>query len=310
MKLKDTLTTSQTIDMLNGKAVGFFPYMILSTDSFYNHLYELCLGYYMQRSGEKTISVTYERLKTLIEENPRIYNTAEQLLGELIRGKFIDKWTRVYDTLITKQYDVLKGFEHTEHKEGSNSDTTTYETSVDKTGDNTDTTTYNSQNGRNSNNTDIITYDTVTEDNGKTGTNETTTTNRDNASDIYGFNSTSPVGDNTDTENVTETVIGKPDENTTQNTQKKTGTETKGYEVDETISKTGTDSKNTAFSETENKTGKDTKNFVIDEDITKSGRDATGAELVETELKLRNTQIFFDIIYADIDSIATLQIYI
>ena len=317
MKMKETLTPEQRTNLLlNGEVVGIFSGMILPTDPFFDLAHSMCLGYYTVRSANKTLAPIYDQMLEFAKENSDVgednYITlANTLLGSsIIRPKFIDKWLRVYDTLITKQYDALKGFEHTEHKEGNNSDTTTYDTSVGKTGDNTDTVTYNSQNGRTGNNTDTITYDTETEDNGKTGTKETTTTNRENSADVYGFNSASPVGDNTDTENATEIVVGNADDNTTHNVQKKTGTETKGYEVDETVAKTGTDTKNITISETENKTGTDTKNFVIDEDVTKSGRNATGAELVETELNLRNTQIFFDIVYKDIDSVATIPLYI
>lgn len=317
MKMKETLTPEQRTNLLlNGEVVGIFSGMILPTDPFFDLAHSMCLGYYTVRSANKTLAPIYDQMLEFAKENSDVgednYITlANTLLGSsIIRPKFIDKWLRVYDTLITKQYDALKGFEHTEHKEGNNSDTTTYDTSVGKTGDNTDTVTYNSQNGRTGNNTDTITYDTETEDNGKTGTKETTTTNRENSADVYGFNSASPVGDNTDTENATEIVVGNADDNTTHNVQKKTGTETKGYEVDETVAKTGTDTKNITISETENKTGTDTKNFVIDEDVTKSGRNATGAELVEAELNLRNTQIFFDIVYRDIDSVATLAIYV
>lgn len=317
MKMKETLTPEQRIKLLlNGEVVGIFSEMILPTDPFFDLAHPMCLGYYTVRSANKTVAPIYEQMLEFVKENSDVgddnYITiANNLLGSsIIRPKFIDKWLRVYDTLITKQYDALKGFEHTEHKEGNNSDTTTYDNSVGKSGDNTDTVTYNSRNGRTGNNTDTTTYDTNTEDNGKTGTKETTTVNRENSADVYGFNSSSPVGDNVDTENSTETVVGSADDNTTHNIQTKTGTETKGYVVDETVEKTGTDTKSISINETETKTGTDTKNFVIDEDVTKSGRNNTGAELVETELNLRNTQIFFDIVYKDIDSVATLSIYI
>ena len=285
MKMKETLTPEQRTSLfLNGEVVGIFSGLVLPTDPFYDLAHSMCLGYYTVRSANKTVSPIYEQMLEFAKENSDVgesdYITfANTLLGSsIIRPKFIEKWLRVYDTLITKQYDALKGFEQTEHKEGNNSDTTTYDTSVGKTGNNTDT----------------MTYDTNIEDNGKTGTKEITTTNRENSADVYGFNSSVPVGDNTDTENATETVVGNADDNTSHNVQTKTGTETKDYVVDET----------------ENKTGTDTKNFLIDEDITKSGRNATGAELVEAELNLRNTQIFFDIVYKDIDSVATISIYI
>lgn len=292
MKMKETLTLEEKTNLfINGEVVGIFNGMILPTDPFFNLAHSMCLGYYTVRSSNKTVSPIYEQAYEYAKEvlasqgdsgeidKYEVIALTNTLIGSsIIRPKFIDKWVRVYDTLITKQYDALKGFEHTEHKDGNNSDTTIYDTSVGKTGNNTDT----------------ITYDTNTEDNGKTGTKETTTINRENSADVYGFNSVSPVGDNVDTDNSTETVVGNADDNTSHNVQTKTGTDTKNFSI----------------SETENKTGTDTKKFVIDEDVTKSGRNNTGAELVEAELNLRNTQIFFDIIYKDIDSVATIPLYI
>ena len=317
MKMKETLTASEKNDLFfNSEVVGIFKSLLLPTDTFHDLAYPMCLSYYTVRSANKTVSPIYEQMiefakeSGTVKESEYINFVNSKLASNIIRPKFIEKWNRVYDTLITKQYDVLKGFEHTEHKDGNNSDTTTYDTSVGKNGDNSDTVTYNTQNGRSGTNSDTMTYNTNTEDNGKTGTKETTTTNRENSADVYGFNSSSPVGDNTEAENATETVIGNADDNTSHNIQTKTGTEKKDYSIKENLTKTGTDTKKLTISETENKTGTDTKIFVIDEDVTKSGRNNTGAELIEAELNLRNTQIFFDIVFKDIDSVATIPIYI
>lgn len=240
VKIKETLTTEQRTNLiLNQTVTGIFTELFVETDPFYNLLYPLCLGYYTIRSALKTVSPVYHQFAE-ISDDP---NTA---IGKhLIRPKFIDKWTRVYDTLITKQYDPLKDYEYEEHRGGNNSDTTTYNVSI--------------------------------EDNGKTGTKETVTTSRDTSNDVYGFNSSVPVGDDTSTENMTETTEGLANDNTTYNKQDKTGT--------------------------------DAKAFIIDEDVTKSARNVSGADLVQSELNLRNKQIFFDIVYADIDSIFALSVY-
>lgn len=278
MKLVETLTKQQTIDLLSGNVVGIFPSMILSEDAFYGKLYELCLGYYTARSGEKTISMTYERFISFIKENPEIDKSPEELIGALIRGKFLDKWNRVYDVLITSQYDALNNREITEDKTGNNQNKDTHNTTKAKQGTNSD----------------ITTYDTNVEDNGKTSMSETTTRNVEDANDVYGFNSSTPVGDSYSNETTSETVVGEADKNTTHNIQTKTGTENKQFGIDESETHTGTD----------------TTDITISEKLVRSGRDGSGAELITEELNLRNTQLFFDIIYADIDSIATLQIYI
>lgn len=297
MKMKETLSIEEKVELFsNQHPVGFFQTLFTQEDPFYDLAFPLCLGYYTVRSANKTVSPVYEQayeisLEILKHQGTDISQIPESefrrdvlqftnnyMGSSIIRPKFIEKWIRIYNTLINGQYDPLKGFEHTEHKSGNNSDTTTYDTSVGKTGNNNDT----------------ITYNTNTEDNGQTGTKEITTTNRDSSADVYGFNSASPVGDSTGSENETETVVGNADDNTSHNIQTKTGTERKDYSVDETVAKSGTD----------------TKSFVVDEDVTKSGRKSTGAELVEAELNLRNTQIFFDIVYKDIDSVATIPLYI
>lgn len=278
MKLRETLTKQQTIDLLSGNVVGIFPSMILSGDAFYDKLYELCLGYYTARSGEKTISMTYERFISFIKENPEIDKSPEELIGALIRGKFLDKWNRVYDVLITSQYDALNNRESTEDKTGNNQNKDTHNTTKAKQGTNSD----------------ITTYDTNVEDNGNTGTSETTIRNVEDANDTYGFNSSTPVGDTYSNETTSETIVGEADKNTSHNIQTKTGTENKQFGIDESETHTGTD----------------TTDITISEKLVKSGRDGSGAELITEELNLRNTQLFFDIIYADIDSITTLQIYI
>lgn len=302
MKLIDTLTSQQKVDLLNGEIVGIFPAMVLSTDAFYNKLHELCLGYYTARSGAKTISLTYSRFIEFIAENggykrfePSNSNsfitsngdplyvkaetdTAEELMGKLIRGKFLEKWNRVYDVLITEQYNALLNRESEDRRAASNQNKDTHDTTIGKTGTNTDTTT----------------FDTNVEDNGNTGTHEITTRSVDNTNDIYGFNSTSPVGDSVSNEAVDETIVGDKELNTNHNLQTKTGTESKVFGI----------------AESETHTGTDTTDITIDETVRKTGRYGDGADMVTKELNLRNTQIFFDIIYADIDSIATLQIYI
>ena len=232
----------------------------------------------MHRSGEKTISPTYTKFISIISENPDIEKTPEELMGKLIRGKFNDKWNRVYNALISEQYNPLNNYDVTEHKTGNNQNTDTYNTTKGTKGKNTDTTT----------------YDTNVEDNGNTGTHETITRNINEDNSVYGYNSNVAVDDNKSVETTNETTVGDKEKNTSHNIQIKTGTESKVYDVSEDVTHTGTD----------------TEDISIDETLNKTGRDNSGASLIEEELNLRNKQIFFDIIYSDIDSITTLSIYI
>lgn len=290
MKIKETLSSADKRQLfLNQTAVGLFEHIFRDTDPFFDLNYSLCLGYYTVRSANKTVSTIYEQMYETFKElaiedghtdilRMTIDMTNEYIGASLIRPKFIDKWTRIYNLLLSNEYDPLKNFEYTEHKDGNNSDTTTYASGVAKVGDNSDTTIYNSN----------------TEDNGNTATHEVTTSTKTNENDVYGFNSAQPVGNDKDTEKTQESLIGTADGNTTHNIQTKTGTDTKNFVI----------------SENETKSGTDTKNLSIDEDITKSGRNDIGASLIEAELSLRNTQIFYDIVYRDIDSIATIPLYI
>lgn len=278
MKIIETLTTKQITDLFRGEVVGIFPFIIHTTDDFYSLSHSMCLGYYFNRSGEKTISPAYRKIIEAVTENSNITTSADSMIGKLIRGKFIDKWYRIYNALITSQYNPLLNREYTE----------------DKTGNNQNKDTHNTVKAKQGTNSDITTYDTNVEDNGKTGTSETTTRNVEDANDVYGFNSTTPVGDTHSNETINETVVGEAEKNTSHNIQTKTGTENKQFGINESETHSGTD----------------TTDITIDEKIIRSGRDGSGAELITEELNLRNTQIFFDIVYADIDSITALQIYI
>lgn len=278
MKLIETLTTQQKINMLNGSVVGIFPSMILPSDVFYSILKDLCLGYYTTRSGEKTISVTYEKIIDMTNISDEIIDSPETIIGKFIRGKYLDKWNRIYNVLIQEDYNPLENSRITERKTGNNKNTDTYNTTKGKQGNNSDTTT----------------FDTNVEDDGTTATKETTIRTTNDAEDVYGFNSINSVHDTESKESVNETVTSRPEDNTTHNTQKKTGTESKVFGISESETHTGTDS----------------KDIVINETFDRSGRDESGSSLIMKELDLRNKQIFFDIIYSDIDTIATLQIYI
>ena len=247
MKLIETLTEQNQIQMLEGELVGIFPELVKSTDPWYTEASDMCIQYYTQRSGLKTISPSYERIRNIL--NGVTLTTgldADGLMGKTIRAKFLPKWNRVYQVLLQDEYSPLDEFTYNEHKTGNNSDKMDYASSI--------------------------------EDNGKRATKETTTRDVDNSDNIYGFNSNSPVGTDTSNEATSETVTGLADDNTTHNKR--------------------------------DKTGNDTHTVAINEITDRSGRNKSASSLIREELSLRATQIFFDIVYDDIDSIATLQIYL
>lgn len=273
MKIIDTLTPQEISGLLYGYSVGIFDVIIQSNDAFFLYKKDMALGYYLIHSSNKTVSPAFEYIINNSPTTPN-YNV---LIGNYIRALFYDKWAKIYNMLFTANYDPLKNIETNEKKTGSNKNTDTYDTVKSKLGTNSDTTT----------------YDTNVEDNGKTGTSETTTRSEENSNDVYGFNSVSPVGDTYSNGSVSETIVGEADKNTSHNIQKKTGTEQKQFGIDESETHTGTD----------------TTDISIDEEVTITSRNVSGSKLITEEIDFRNKQIFFDIVYKDIDSIITIPLY-
>ncbi len=245
MRLHETITATEVMTLLSGEAIGIFPTMILNGDSYYDLLVPLCSDYYMQHSNMKQITPYYERLRKFISENEDITQTAEEYIGTQIRERFKTKWEREYSLLHSSVYNPIADYEHTEHRVGDNEDKTTYNTTV--------------------------------KDDGATETNLTETYAGGTQNDVYGYNSIAPVGDNRSTNNNQTTTVGSPEHNTTENTSKKTGTETDTHDIDETI--------------------------------TKSGRHSSASDLLNQEIEFRNRVKFFDIVFKDIDSIVCLEIY-
>lgn len=254
LRIKDTLTIEEKQTLINSNnVVGLFNGLIAEGDLFYNMRKELCFEYYIVRSSRRAISYAYKEFIDMYREvngdsltESELLKLASETFGsKVIRPKFLDKWSRIYSALVANTYDPLLDYEYSEHKDGNNSDT--------------------------------VHYGSSTEDNGNTGTKQTTSTVNNSTNDVYGFNSVSPVGDNLSTDESTETIVGNADDNTSHNLQTKSGT--------------------------------DTTNFVVDEDISKSSRNRAGSELIDVELNLRNKHIFTDIVLSDIDTVATLSIY-
>lgn len=242
MKVMETLTNEQKVDLLAGTPVGIFTTLFEASDPWIDKAGDCCAGYYLYRSGGKETSPIFDRITEIATEA----QDPSAIAGRIIRSKFIEKWNKVYSALIQEEYQVLNEHESTETKTG--------------------------------NNTDKTIYDSAVESDGNSATSLSTTTKSDSANDVYGFNSVSPVGQSETNGNNVETVEGEADKNTRHSLQSKTGT--------------------------------DTKEFGIDEAVSRKGRNTAGADLIQKELKLRRQNIFFDIVYGDIDSILALQVYI
>ena len=277
MKIKETLTLEDRSRLLTSNSpVGIFSTLFSQGEELYKFLYPLCLEYYTLRSGNKTVSPLYcEYIELIGIENIGQANTL--IANSVLRPKFLDKWNRIYDSL-KENYNILDNNDYKDHKTGISTDTITYGSNVSKDSNTNET---------------FRKSETVT-DNGKTGTKETTTTNKSIATDVYGFNSANPVGDNIESENGTTIVTADPNQNTSFNERVNVGNDSKEFES----------------SDIEKKTGADVKDNIINSTITRSGRDVEGSKLIDSEISLRNKYILFDIIYRDIDSVVALQIYV
>lgn len=284
MKLIDRIPTATQLIIATSDIPAFVPqdHLMVSafeqTDAFYEIIRNFDRYYYFERSGQKEISQTYQKLIDLKEQNAseQLNIIVESILGKMIRSKYIQKWNKIYDALFTN-YEPLKEYEETETKVGTNTDNTEFDYTLTNNGSNTNT----------------KEYDTTVENDEETANKQTVTKNEDGNNNIYGFNSVVPVGSETDGTVSTETTEGLAQDNTNHNTETKTGSETESQNIDETETKEAT----------ENKT------YNIDETKTVSGRKQSASKLLEEEIRFRNLNIFFDILGQDFDSVCVLQVY-
>lgn len=304
MKLIETLSESELNDILKGKSVTFFKALqqFYLDIPFSDMLPNMCQEYYLSWSGEKQVSMLYERVVS--------NDMGVSKISDLLYDKYITKWKKVFIALIESEYSPLDDYSETETKQGSNNDTVTYNTTEKNMSTDTDTVTYNTTEKNKSDDTDKITYNVNISDDGKTSTKETVTRSSEDTDDSYGFNSSSPVGNTVSNGTETETTVGLGDDNTTHNTNVKTGTETKTIGIDGTKTKTGTETKTLGADGTKTKTGTDGKSGEYTETKTRSGRNTDGATLITRELSLRNRYNFFEMIYRDIDTVVTRPMYI
>lgn len=256
MKIKETITANQKMMLISSNTpCGIFDKLFVNTEPLYSLRTPLSFQFYLNRSGDKTVSNIYSNILDMVKElDPTIDITqSEEFLtflndtisNNILRPKYLDKWLRIYQVLAEEQYNAIYDEDYEEKREGSRNDTTTYDTEV--------------------------------ENDGKVGTHETRTYTNETANDIYGFNSSSPVGDSTSEDSSSETVEGLAEKNTTHNTQSKTGTDTKENEYTEKV--------------------------------TRRGRKASPSELLQMELDFRNKQTIMSIILKDVDYETTLRFY-
>lgn len=272
MKLIQTLNQAQILNLINGNIEGIFKDLFEQDSPLYNHALALAQQYYLSNSSDKLVTPFYLRLLDYQKQNADIDPVV--VVVNSLKSRYVSKWENIYKALFLQTYSMLDDYTKTETKTGTNQDKTTYDTTSTKQASDTDTTTF-----------DITTKNDGTKKSVEDKTSENTTN-----SDLYGFATTSPVGDTVDTtQDLSKTNV----DNTTSHTNKKTGTESKTYGVDETNTNTGTD----------------TKDYTINETTTINGRNVSASEILQKEIDYRIMNDVQAIIFQDIDSIMCLQIY-
>lgn len=229
MKLKDLLTSKDKLALLtfNGEGVGIMPQTILTTDIYYSLSNTISQSIYVG-CGNRNTSAIYDRIYEFCQESyagqpeEKIVEAANYVMGEHLRSKFNNKWTRLYNA-IYNDYEVLVTDNYTE--------TRVYKDSEVGTNKNNKTTTYG------------MTVDS----NSKENVDQTTTRTSSVENDRYGFNSDTSVGDTTSTDTTTDRTTQNADSNTVQTNETRGGQDS---EVDD-----NNNTKNTDGTETINKKG-------------------------------------------------------
>lgn len=203
MKVKDKYSTSTKL-IFEYAPYGFWKYIVLKTDPWYtSYAKDMSIGWYLQHSWYKTLSPFFEICEAEYDTDPAVESEDFfEAVGSVVRSKFIDKWTRIYEAL-NAEYDPI------ETNSGSRGYTNKHTYDITDTGDSS------------------VTYGKKVTDTGKT---DTTSTDQTEAG-IYGFNSTTAVDSNVSKGNGTRSTT---DNGTTQqsgadsseSTKKKQGTET------------------------------------------------------------------------------------
>lgn len=224
----------------------------------------LDLDYYYGNSYQKWLSPI---VVNLMEQFPNDYINK---ISDVIVQRYKTKWSKIYNTLYKEQYEPLKNY---------------YKTITD---DEIRNETKNETNKLDSNSSDVkdSTRNTVE----KTDTNLTTTTSSSDKNNVYGFNSSTSVGDNESDSQVSENTEGSGEKNKSDR--------------NETINDSTTNTRN------ETNTNDLTSNTQRNKNKAETGLiNSSSQDLIIKEMKLRTMYNFIQIMYNDLDSVLCLLVY-
>lgn len=133
MKIKETNSTPLTTGIFNNI---FTRYGSTFTWLTQNDAHTLDMMYYLNHSGDRTISPMFETLIQM-EESGSI-TSALNLIADAIVLMYQDQWNRLYDAYITKTYDPIENYSMVEDENVGSKITNSRSTSTGTYGFNSD----------------------------------------------------------------------------------------------------------------------------------------------------------------------------
>lgn len=220
---------------------------------------------YYNRSGNKLLLSHIVELYDMLETNSNL-DQFNLDIDTLLVNKYANKWNIVYNALILSEVDPL-----TTYKEDS---TETPNITKNKSGNESNETSDNKENTYSSNR--------------EVSTNMTSSSNKSQQDDYYGFNSSTKVPKNENNQDSTETITGNGEDNYTN--------------IQDNATQTTDTTRTKDFTEEQTETGSITKHST-------GYRDTAPSKLISNEIKMRNLYNLFDIILNDLDDLITLLVY-
>ena len=236
--------------------------------------------YFGNHSGDKETSPLLDKF---IEQNggnatPKVL-TEEQIttLANILYTRYGVQWDKLYKVL-SAEYNPIENYSMTEEETPDITRTETPNITRTETPDITRTETPDITRGKTT----------------SAKSNFTVTTNSDTATDVYGFNSSSPVPQGESNGNSTVTTQGDADNNVTTENETETGTRN--------ITEKGTRTETETGTRMERETGKRT--------LTRSGNIGvtTSQQMLESEIKLWEWN-FYETVFKDVDTVLTVPKY-
>lgn len=259
-------------------------------------------------SGNKIVSPLIDRIlkNDNITDNKLSENRLTQL-ANLIYTMYNNKWQRLW-SVTQSEYNPIENYNMVENGTGTN------ETEHGETITRTDNTTKNTSATRTDNLTHVKSgTETETPNVTETHTPNVTETNTPNLthtveSDIYGFNSNDgqPANSGTERNTGTNTI-----QRTGTDTLTRTGTQQKTYNLNDADTGTqGTISEERdTGTQTHAHTGTDTE--TTEHELRRHGNIGvtTSQQMLQSEIELWQWNFFNDVLFPDLDSVLTIQVY-